>query len=276
VTNPGVATISGSGLLSSTAAGTTRVYATDSAGRTDTTDTITICDLYLIAPNDTVLFYYPTAVPIQTDRSVTGLGIYGYELTLSFDPTKVLPVGVSSAGTASAPWGTPVYNASIPGKIVVVHAGSTPLSGTLPLIKVVFQTVLPLTLSTTTLTITKILFNEGDPCALTRSGTLSLATAVGDGGPPPLELEQNVPNPFNPRTSIFYRVASNGPAQLRVYAPDGALVRTLVDGVREAGVLNRVEWDGTDDRGRRVSSGVYFYRLESAGESRTKKMVLLK
>jgi flagellar hook assembly protein FlgD len=64
--------------------------------------------------------------------------------------------------------------------------------------------------------------------------------------------------------------------RLRVYAPDGSLVRTLVDGVREAGLLHRVEWDATDDRGRVVSSGVYFYRLESAGEERTRKMVLLK
>jgi hypothetical protein len=131
------------------------------------------------------------------------------------------------------------------------------------------------TTSTTALTITKILFNEGDPCALVHNGTLKLATGVGGGMPQPLDLEQNVPNPFNPRTSISYRVGSSGPVRLRVYAPDGSLVRTLVDGVRQAG-LYRVDWDATDDHGRLVSSGVYFCRLDSAGEERTRKMVLLK
>ena len=101
------------------------------------------------------------------------------------------------------------------------------------------------------------------------------ARRVGDA-PPVLELEQNVPNPFNPRTSISYRVAASGFAQLRVYSPGGALVRTLVSRVHDAGEVRRVEWDGTDDRGRRVASGIYFYRLENAGEVRTRKMVLLK
>jgi len=124
------------------------------------------------------------------------------------------------------------------------------------------------------LSITKILFNEGDPCALVQNG--SLVTGVGDSPPAAIDLEQNIPNPFNPRTSILYRVGSDGVGHLRVYAPDGSLVRTLVDGARQSGMWHRVEWDGTDDLGRRVASGVYFYRLESAGEVRTRKMVLVK
>jgi hypothetical protein len=274
VTNPGVATISGGGELTATAAGTTRVHATDAVGRTDTTSTITICDLYLIAPTQTVFYTFPIPVPIATDRTVTGLGIYGYELTLTFDNSKVFVAGVTSTGTASEAWGTPVFNTSIPGKVVIVHAGASPLSDTLPLIKVLFQAVVPMTGTTSALTISKILFNEGAPCALVRNGTL--VTGVGDGVLPSLELEQNVPNPFNPRTSIVYRVASSGSVRLRVFAPDGSLVRTLVDGAPPAHIWHQVEWDGTDDGGRRVASGVYFYQLESAGEVRTKKMVLVK
>jgi Bacterial Ig-like domain (group 2)/FlgD Ig-like domain/Cohesin domain len=275
VTNGGVATIDGTGQLTATAAGTTRVHATDNVGRTDMTDIITICDLYLIAPTQTVFYGFPTPVPIQTDRSVTGLGIYGYELTLSFDPSKVLVAGVSTGGTASAPWGMPVFNTSLPGKVVIVHAGATPLAGTLPLVNVLFQTVVGQVIGTSTaLTITKILFNEGDPCALVQNG--SLVTGLNDRPQFSLDLEQNIPNPFNPRTTIFYRVGRSGRASMRVYRPDGSLVRTLVDGAHEAGVVNRAEWDGTDDGGRRVASGVYFYRLESANDTRTKKMILLK
>jgi hypothetical protein len=276
VTNPAVGSINATGMLTSSASGTTRVHATDALGRTDTTATITVCDLYVIAPFDTVFYAFATPVPIRTDRTVTGLGIYGYELTLNFDATKITVVGVTSAGTASASWGTPVFNASIPGKVVIVHAGATPLAGTLPLVKVNFQTVDPLSGTTTPLTITKILFNEGDPCALVQNGTLQLVTDVRDHAPPPLELEQNTPNPFNPRTSIVYRVGAGGLAQLEVYALDGSRVRTLVRRVHDAGEVQRVEWDGTDDGGRRVASGIYFYRLENAGEVRTRKMVLLK
>ncbi len=276
VTNPSVASIDGAGKLTATAAGTTRVHATDAIGRTDTTDTITICDLYLIAPTDTIFLTYPTAVPIKTDRGTTGLGIYGYELTLSFDPTKLFVAGVDASGTASFPWGTPVYNTSIPGKVVIVHAGATPLSGTLPLIKVLFQAYIPLYGTSTSLTITKILFNEGHPCALVKNGTLSFPTGIHDGRPPALELDQNVPNPFNPRTEIIYRIGTTGGASLRIYSADGALVRTLADGAHRAGLIYRADWDGTDDRGRRVASGVYFYRLENAGEHTTRKMLLLK
>ncbi len=271
VTNSGVATINATGRITATAAGTTRVYATDAAGRTDTTDTISICKLYVNAPAQSVFPTFPTPVPIQPDRSVTGMGIYGYELTLTFNAAQVFVTGVSTSGTASASWGTPVFNTNIPGKVVIVHAGSTPLTGSLPLIKVLFQGTAA---TNTTLTISKILFNEGDPCALVHNG--NLVTGVSDGAPPRLELEQNIPNPFNPRTSIAFRVGDGGLTQLRVYSPDGTLIRTLVRREFPAGSVQRVEWDGTDDAGRRLASGVYFYRLESGGETRTRKMVLLK
>jgi len=73
-------------------------------------------------------------------------------------------------------------------------------------------------------------------------------------------LAQNRPNPFNPRTEISFQLARGGSATLRVYDASGRLVRTLVDRSIEAG-LHRVAWDGMDDRGRKATSGVYFYRL---------------
>jgi FlgD Ig-like domain len=130
--------------------------------------------------------------------------------------------------------------------------------------------------SSTSLTISKILFNEGHPCALVKNGSLSFPTGVNDRRPPALELDQNVPNPFNPRTEIIYRVGTTGGASLRIYSADGGLVRTLADGPHKSGLIYRADWDGTDDRGRRVASGVYFYRLENAGEQTTRKMLLLK
>jgi hypothetical protein len=89
-------------------------------------------------------------------------------------------------------------------------------------------------------------------------------------------LAQNAPNPFNPRTTIRYSVAESGPVTIRIFDPGGRLVRTLVDAPHGPGdYVSR--WDGTDDAGRRLSSGVYFYRIETAAGFRdAKKLILLK
>jgi len=92
----------------------------------------------------------------------------------------------------------------------------------------------------------------------------------------PNSLGQNIPNPFNPSTTIRYSVSSAGPVSIRVYNAGGALVRTLVSTAHAPGAYS-VRWDGTDDRGRHLGSGVYFYRIESAGGFRdSKKLILLK
>ncbi len=89
------------------------------------------------------------------------------------------------------------------------------------------------------------------------------------------ELSQNHPNPFNPTTMIAFSIRQRGQVTLKVYDVSGALVRTLVDENRPAG-SHEVPWDGRDTRGQGVASGVYFYRLEAPGFTKTRKMVLLK
>lgn len=91
----------------------------------------------------------------------------------------------------------------------------------------------------------------------------------------PDALEQNVPNPFNPVTQINFSLAAAGPAQLDVYDAQGRLVRNLVKGRLDAG-RHSVTWDGRDEAGSSMASGVYFYRLESAEGSRSKRMLLIK
>jgi hypothetical protein len=88
-------------------------------------------------------------------------------------------------------------------------------------------------------------------------------------------LHQNVPNPFNPTTVIQYDVPEEGgEVTLLIYDVAGRLVRTLVDHQQTAG-RKRVTWNGDDDRGSRVASGVYFYRMRAPGFDVTKKMVLI-
>lgn len=102
------------------------------------------------------------------------------------------------------------------------------------------------------------------------------ATAIGDTPvPTSFVLHDNVPNPFNPITTIRCEVPSSVDVSISIYDVAGRRVRTLVNEHRPAGVFS-VQWNGDDDRGQRVASGVYFYRMRAGGFVDTKKMVLLK
>ena len=89
-------------------------------------------------------------------------------------------------------------------------------------------------------------------------------------------LHQNVPNPFNPMTTIRFDLARGGHVSLRIYDVAGRAVRTLVNATLRADVNHEVVWDGRDDAGTPVSSGVYFYRLDADSVDAVKKMVLMR
>jgi hypothetical protein len=109
-------------------------------------------------------------------------------------------------------------------------------------------------------------------------------TDVGDhdtpAAPPAAAfLDQNVPNPFNPMTSIRYGVpagvAAKVPVHIDVYDVAGRHVRQLVRGAQTPGVYSAI-WDGRNDRGERVQTGVYFYRMMVGADVATRKMLMLK
>ena len=90
-----------------------------------------------------------------------------------------------------------------------------------------------------------------------------------------VKLLPNYPNPFNPRTAIRYSVSGTQDIRLEIFDVQGRLVRTLVNGVASPGT-HETAWDGRDNRGAGVGSGVYFVRLAGAGEVTTRKIVLVK
>jgi hypothetical protein len=95
--------------------------------------------------------------------------------------------------------------------------------------------------------------------------------------PKTFTLSQNYPNPFNPSTTIQYDIAATSgtvPVEINIYNIRGRLVRKLVDQEKEPGRY-QVQWDGHDEQGRAVSSGVYLYRLETGNFISTRKMVML-
>jgi hypothetical protein len=88
-------------------------------------------------------------------------------------------------------------------------------------------------------------------------------------------LRQNYPNPFNPVTTIRYFLPAGGEVLLQVFDVHGREIKRLVDGYVEAGEWS-VVWDGSNERGDVVASGVYFLRLRAGGESAVRKTILLK
>jgi hypothetical protein len=107
-----------------------------------------------------------------------------------------------------------------------------------------------------------------------------VATRAGSDARPYTALFQNFPNPFNPDTWIPYLVARDAPVIISIYNARGQLVRNLYLGEQKAGVYVRTDraayWDGRDDKGEKVASGVYFYTLRAGDFTATRKMVILK
>jgi hypothetical protein len=93
-------------------------------------------------------------------------------------------------------------------------------------------------------------------------------------------LLQNYPNPFNPETWIPYKLAHSSDVTIKIYNVQGQLVRNLNLGRREAGFYvskeNAAYWDGRNDSGEQIASGIYFYRIKAGTFDATKRLVILK
>jgi len=112
------------------------------------------------------------------------------------------------------------------------------------------------------------------------SGNHILTIILKDRIPTKPELLQNYPNPFNPETWIPYHLSEDSNVYIRIYNSSGYLVRTLDLGYRLAGYYRSKDkaayWDGDNETGEKVSSGVYFYTIQAGKYTDTKKMVILR
>jgi hypothetical protein len=109
-----------------------------------------------------------------------------------------------------------------------------------------------------------------------QGGTITLDSRTPTATlPTEFALSQNVPNPFNPSTIVNYALPKDAQVNISVYNVLGQQVKTLVNDMQRAG-MQSVTWDGTDNSGSSVASGVYFYKIRAGDFSDTKKMLLLK
>ena len=136
---------------------------------------------------------------------------------------------------------------------------------------------------------TVITFSLKDLAAINQSGKnisltaidgyLGLVTGISEQQDVPTEfsLKQNYPNPFNPSTSIEYIIpeGKSGHVRIDVYDLRGGLVKTLVEQAVQPGIYSTV-WDGRDEFGKQVSSGIYMYRLRAGNVVKSNKMMLMK
>ena len=93
--------------------------------------------------------------------------------------------------------------------------------------------------------------------------------------PKTLHLNQNYPNPFNPTTVISYRLPMSSNVKLNIFNILGQRIKTLVNSFQSAGEHSLV-WDATDYKSNPVSSGMYFYSLDTGDQSLQKKMILVR
>ena len=113
-----------------------------------------------------------------------------------------------------------------------------------------------------------------------RNAFLSLQLTVGDVRPKDTVLAQNFPNPFNPETWIPYQLSKSAEVSIHIHNVAGHLIRTLDLGLKPTGAYmtpsTAAYWDGKNSVGERVSSGIYFYTLQTADFAATRRMVILK
>jgi hypothetical protein len=94
--------------------------------------------------------------------------------------------------------------------------------------------------------------------------------------PETFELSQNFPNPFNPSTEIQFTVGKDALVSLNIYDIQGRLVSSLIDNYFYSAGSYKMNWDGKNQYGTQVPSGMYLYKLESSNQIVTRKMVLMK
>lgn len=227
------------------------------------------------------------AIPVFVSEIATEDSVYSFEMILTFDSSVVIADSAYATGTIAEGWGKPTFNDTIPGQMRIAMAGASLLNGSGVLVYVVFI-VNGSPDDTTTIHFDSLRFNDPGvlappfPPDTTIDGlfTVSHGTDVRDGDgffglPTELTLFQNYPNPFNPVTAIEYALLKNCDVDLTIYDILGQKVRTLVQEFQKIGYY-RIEWDGTSEKGVKVASGIYFYRIKAGEFTQSKKMMIVK
>ncbi|MFA6541182.1 MAG: right-handed parallel beta-helix repeat-containing protein [Bacteroidota bacterium] len=202
--------------------------------------------------------------------SASGLkNVYSADLALAYNQNQLKPIRAKTVGIAGK---TTMVQSMKDGTIRILLASSEALQSQGAIVEVTFEAMEDVRGTVKSpLSFTKLLLNETNA---TSSAAESFITI--NGKPSQFSLDQNYPNPFNPSTTISYAVPENGQrVKIEIYDITGQRVRELINTTQDAGEY-RVTWDGLNDNGMRISTGVYIYRMSSGSFTSVKKMLMLK
>ena len=196
----------------------------------------------------------------------------GYGFALEYDPTKYqflsAEQGVDNVFGSQSPLFLTSTKES--GKVLIANASVTSTAGVTgggPAAVVAFRRI------------DNALgeFRLSDLTVLDASGSVNSIKNIEslDMKPTEFGMEQNYPNPFNPSTQINYRIPVDTNVRVAVFNILGQRIRTLVEAYTPAGEY-AVNWDGKDQAGRQVASGMYLYRMDAGSFKAIKRMTLLK
>jgi hypothetical protein len=213
----------------------------------------------------------------QLEISILGdfnVDVSGLQLEISYDPKEITLLEPS---LTSRTQGLQLYSSTKDGVqkigILDINGRNHILPGQGPLVTLRAKSSNP-----SSLVIKEAVLVDKDAHTIPVEIVKTIGPTEDNSVPQNFSLAQNYPNPFNPATRIQFTVTSGQfpvPTTLKIYNVRGQLVRTLVDEPKMTGPYE-VMWDGKDNRGEIVSSGVYFYKLKAGDYSETKKMILMK
>ena len=206
------------------------------------------------------------SVPVLIDELE---GVLAGSFALTYDPAQLQPIGVRSAQL------TQNYlfaDHATDDRVRVAFAAAEWQQGSGVVAKVLFRYRDVDSKERGKLFLSEVQLNEGDVhTRIVSSGISSTATV-----PQLFALYPNYPNPVNPETTIRFSVSTTSPVNLSIYNLAGQRVTTLIDGVWPAGTYT-TRWDGRDNTGRELASGVYLYRLQAGQQQvETRKLLLVR
>ena len=217
---------------------------------------------------------------VAVDVSLANVAaLMGYGFTLNYEADKFEFVSVASADEdllTSTGGETPMFHHIVAdGQVEVVNGmvNGSAVSGGGDIVRFVFRVLREFEDNARFEIADGLVF---DPSQLSNpavvAGVLELQST-----PREFALHQNFPNPFNPDTTIKYDLAESADVTLQIYNVLGQVVRTLVGSEAQNAGRYQIRWNGMDDRGVSVSSGIYFYQISAEGKfQNVRKLMLLK
>lgn len=204
--------------------------------------------------------------------------IFSFEGGFTFDPAVAIVDTLVTEGGVIERVGLFAYSVdSVIGGCSFAYARTNPIpaSGLLFTARMALSDVSAYTDPTMLIDSVAFRFNEGDPEACISFNYPTDVSEIRGLIRRSFRLQQNYPNPFNPSTTIRYNLERKSYVELSIYNICGKKVRTLISQFQNPGEYS-VAWDGFDQSGSNVASGIYFCRIEANGYSSSRKMVMLK